>query len=222
MAIEKDEILRVLDDASRAFTFPCLDNGYVYLAATRLSLFRSEADWAMVFEVFGYSPRAGLPDTTISTFASRLHDLDFRSIHPIEAGPWMDESDPEMVAATGELRLREQAMPLPPKAAYGMRGIQLSGKRPAVFELCRLLAAEYRPSVLATEEEQRVSVLPEMTRILQLDEWHHPDITGSELPSATETFRQLADVLVTGDPSRYRATEDPNTHWKFWPEGGTL
>jgi hypothetical protein len=38
-------ILRILDDASRAFAFPCLDNGYVYLAATRLSLFRSPDDW---------------------------------------------------------------------------------------------------------------------------------------------------------------------------------
>jgi hypothetical protein len=53
-----------------------LDNGYVYLAATRLSLYRSATDWAIVIEVFGFSPRAGLPDTHIYTFASRLHDRD--------------------------------------------------------------------------------------------------------------------------------------------------
>ena len=28
----------------------------------------------MVIEVFGFSPRAELPDTSIHTFASRLHD----------------------------------------------------------------------------------------------------------------------------------------------------
>ena len=54
------EILEVLDAACDSFAFPMLDNGYVYLAATRLSLFRSAADWAMVIEVFGFSPRAGL------------------------------------------------------------------------------------------------------------------------------------------------------------------
>lgn len=51
-----DEILEPLD----AYAFPMLDNGYVYLAATRLSLFRSSTDWAVAVEVFGYSPRAGV------------------------------------------------------------------------------------------------------------------------------------------------------------------
>ncbi len=59
-----------------AFTFPMLDNGYVYLAATRLSVFRSPEDWALVIEVFGFSPRGGTPDTHIHTYASRLHDRD--------------------------------------------------------------------------------------------------------------------------------------------------
>src|SRR5262245_18662744 len=67
-----DQILSILDRCCDAFTFPMLDNVYVYLAATRLSLFRSAQDWAMVIEVFGFSPRSGLPDTHIRTFASSL------------------------------------------------------------------------------------------------------------------------------------------------------
>lgn len=62
------EILEALDDRPSAFYFPMLDNGYIYLAATRLSLFRSSRDWAITIEVFGYSPRAGIPDTSIYTF----------------------------------------------------------------------------------------------------------------------------------------------------------
>ena len=76
MPIEADHILSVLDRCCDAFTFPMLDNGYVYLAATRLSLYRTAADWAMVIEVFGYSPRAWLPDTHIYTFASTLCNRD--------------------------------------------------------------------------------------------------------------------------------------------------
>ena len=49
-----------------------LDNGYVYLAATRLSLHRSAADWALVFEIFGHSPRGLTPDLSIWSFGSRL------------------------------------------------------------------------------------------------------------------------------------------------------
>src|SRR5215467_6462918 len=67
-------ILSVLDECSRNFTFPALDNGYVYLAASRLSLHYSPTDWALVVEVFGFNPRAGLPDLCVYTFASRLYN----------------------------------------------------------------------------------------------------------------------------------------------------
>ena len=49
---------------------------------------------------------------------------------------------------------------------------------------------------------------------------HHPDLADDGLPSHTETFRQLAAVLCTGDPARYAPTEPPNTHWRHWPHGG--
>ncbi|MBL8798692.1 MAG: hypothetical protein JNM56_32660, partial [Planctomycetia bacterium] len=42
------------------------------------------------------------------------------------------------------------------------------------------------------------------------------------LPSASNTFRMLSRMLVGGDPAFYKPTEAPNTHWKFWPNGGTL
>src|SRR5689334_11363076 len=112
-----------------------LDNGYVYLAATRLSLFRSEEDWAMVFEVFGFSPRTGLPDIHVSTFATQLHNRDrpdqfvgpdayreyvtnsphsdWRFFYPIEEGDWIDSEIGEMVAESGEFQLRDRVIPLP-------------------------------------------------------------------------------------------------------------
>jgi len=40
LVFDPEEILSILDDCCDAFTFPMLDNGYVYLAATRLSLYR--------------------------------------------------------------------------------------------------------------------------------------------------------------------------------------
>ncbi|WBB91105.1 hypothetical protein [Verrucosispora sp. WMMC514] len=41
-------------------------------------------------------------------------------------------------------------------------------------------------------------------------------------PSESETFRQIADVLATGDPTRYAPGAPPNTHWSEWPESGNL
>src|SRR5262249_15326018 len=161
------------------------DNGYVYLAATRLSLFRSARDWAMAIEVFGFSPRAGLPDTYIKTFASRLHDRDaperyvnrqayerdlvnnphneYRSVCPVHKGPWHDAEELEFVAADANtVVVRNQAVALPSVTQYGRHGIELEhAPWVQVFELCRFLADIARDQVLATANERRVSVVPE-------------------------------------------------------------
>jgi len=106
-----------------------LDNGSVYLTATRMSLFRSQSDPA--------------------------------SNHVTE------DND------------------------YVRIGIELEdSERIHVFELSRYLAAIARDQVLATASEQRVSVLPDMERLLVLD------------------------VLSTGAVSNYKPTASPNTHWK--------
>src|SRR5690348_8477015 len=148
MPFEADHILSVLDRCCAAFTFPMLDNGYVYLAATRLSLYRTAADWAMVIEVFGFSPRSGLPDTHIHTFASTLYNRDApekyvkreaydsylannpnndsRFVYPIDAGDWQDIQNDEIVAENArEVVVRGQAKPLPPIDGYERRSIKL-------------------------------------------------------------------------------------------------
>ena len=242
--MDSDEILEILDEAAVRGAFPMLDNGYVYLAATRLSLFRSPEDWGMVIEIFGYSPRAGIPDTHLYTFASRLHNRDTREkymdesayqdylaynpynesrfIYPIREGSWIDSEQPDFVAKTGKLQLRDQILPLPSQAEYAKQGIELGHERPAIYELCRYLAARWRDKALASPRELRVSILPSMSLILQLQEWFHLDLVTGEHPSECETFRQLAKVLETGDVKDYRPSPRPNTHWRHWPEGGTL
>ena len=78
-----------------------------------------------------------------------------------------------------------------------------------------------RNLVLATPNERRFNVDPSLDQILQLEEWHHPDLAADERPSGSPTFRALAEVLVTGDVSRYAQTEPANTHWSNW-DGGRL
>jgi hypothetical protein len=247
MAFDSEGILSILDRCCDSFSFPMLDNGYVYLAATRLSLYRSKVDWAMVIEVFGFSPRAGLPDTSIQTFASRLHDRnppenyvnrkayemylannpnnEFRSVFPVHEGSWQDTENGEFVAEDArEVLVRNQAIPLPSVGEYARHGIELEQTpQIQVFELCRYLADIVREQVLATPMERRVSVFPEMEQILQLEEWHHPNVVDEKKrPSGSEVFQQLARMLATGNAKLYRPSHPPNTHWKNWPEGGRL
>jgi len=243
----REEILSVLDRCADRFTFPMLDNGYVYLAATRLSLFRSDVDWALVIEVFGFSPRAGMPDTNICTFGSRIHDRhtrdryvtreaydnylknnpnnESRCIFPIDEGAWRNPEDSESLAGNAtEISLRGQSVPLPARDEYFKCEIVLDDSDAVlVFEACRFLAAEHRDAILATEVERRVNVPPELNLILVLDEWAHPDIAVDSIrPSSSETFQQLASVLANGEVSLYKPTSPANTHWSNWPDGGTL
>ena len=247
MAFDPEEILSILDRCCDTYTFPMLDNGYVYLAATRLSLFRSATDWAMAIEVFGFSPRAGLPDIHIQTFASRLHDRDTlenyrdrqayetylannphnesRFVYPVHEGPWQDDEEMEFVApGANVIVVRDQTIALPSVLDYARHGIELEhAPQVQIFELCRFLADIAREQVLATPQERRVSILPEMEQILQLEEWHHPNVVDDEeRPSGSGTFRQLAQVLATGDVKLYQPSQPPNTHWRNWPEGGRL
>lgn len=240
------EILAILDRCCASFTFPMLDNGYVYPAASRLSAHHGSDNWALVFELFGYSPRAELPDTTILTFAGKLHNRNKRSnyvseqayqnylknnphnedrrVWPIDGGVWIDENDSEALTSEGvEFRLRGQALRTPPADRYAAHDIELSEPpQVMIFEFCRWLAAEHRERVLATPAERLVSLGPGLQEVLVMDDWHHPDLAAGERASESETFQQLAQVLETGDATRYRPTRTPNTHWRNWPDGGSL
>src|SRR5208337_1282662 len=197
--------------------------------------------------VFGFSPRSGLPDTHIQTFASTLCNRDVpevygtgelyhsylannpnndsRFIFPIDEGDWQDNEDDFLVAKdAGELVLRGQTLPIPSVDEYVQRGITLENpRRVQVFELCRFVADVARESVLATAQERRTSLSPDLVQILQLDEWHHPNVVDKDdRPSGSETFQQLAKVLATGNVALYQPSHIPNTHWRNWPEGGSL
>jgi hypothetical protein len=246
MAMDARQILAVLDGCCDRFTFPMLDNGYVYLGATRLSLYRAAGEWAIIIETFGVSPQSWLPDTCIYTFASTISDReipnvygpkeisnllafnpnnDMRILFPIEAGEWQDDSDCCDVAENAtELVVRGHSQLIPSPEQYTKHGISLERPpRVRVFELCRFLADTVRDSVLATPEERRLSIMPTLVQILQLEEWHHPNVVKNDArPSRSESFQQLAQVLETGNIELHRPLQPPNTHWSNWPDGGSL
>jgi hypothetical protein len=237
-------IVDVLDRCAANHVFPLLDHPYEFLAASRLSLYRSVEDWALVIETFSYNPRAGAPYVCVWTCASRLHARDPRDRYASEAayanylafrphddvrffhpcdGDWIGERERVSRTAT-QVRLRGRPVTLPARSAYAAQGIDLAERDDVrVYELTRWLGATHREDVLASADERRCSVRPEMAPLLALDGWHHPQILGrAEKPGGSETFRQLGEVLASGDVGLYRPTLPPNNHWRHWPQGGSL
>ena len=233
-AFTTNEILAQLDRCAAEFTFPMLDNGYVYLADVRLEAYRDEARWAMVIEVVGFNIRAGAHDginNCLHLFGNCLkrppgtanedflHLTDDGADEPIFVEDSLDIVRPEAKAIY--VRGQEVEFTLD-TSEFAKHGIDLESAEVHSHELLRLLSGQHRARFFATEEELRDRIPPDLPMVLRLDEWHHPDLAGGDLPSRSETFQTIAEVLVTGDPARYRPAKTPNTHWRHWPEGGTL
>lgn len=243
--IDANPVLDVLDKCAERCTFPMLDNGYVYLAASRLSIYHGGDDWAIVVEVFGFSPRAGMPDLTIHTFGNNLRNRksrddyvseeayenylknnefnEYKSFYPIGGDDiWINPEDGESVTPNTSLLLRGKNYKLPDVAEYLKHDVILEQENPLIYELCRYLSSAERKAILATDDERRYNVPDHLVEILCLNDWEHPDLADGEKPSQVESFQQLSKVLMTGDISYYKPSVAGNTHWKNWPDSGLL
>ncbi len=203
MKWSKDQILKVLDTCTESFTFPMLDGN-------------------------GIQRRKG-PENFVSVeaFEKYLENNpynEFDAAFPMSEGDWIDEETADTVVPGRTVLGRDSQIQIPGREEYKALDIELeSPDEVFVHEFCRYLASTSRDLVLSTSNELRNLVADEMNLVLTLDDWNDPDIVDPEnKPSRNETFQQLADVLATGDVNKYRPTLDPNTHWKNWPEGGTL
>lgn len=239
-----DGVLRILDASAEQFVFPMLDNGYIYPAAARLSVFSGKDGWAVVFENFGYFTRVGIPDTSITTigegiirpekvsdFISQQAFETFCRVNefwrqdneaPLEEGDWIDDENLDMMrVGCTAIPLRGSLLPIPPLAELNEIGQRGGIRNPFhLANIARFLSAHHRENILAVEEFKRIP--KGWTQLLRLDEWRHPDVVYPECkPSTSATMRSLAEVIATGDASQYKP-ENPNTHWRHWPEGGTL
>jgi len=231
-----DLILDQFDLAAKNFAFPMLDNGYVYPADVRLSIFRDQVCWLIIVEVLGvYVPKVSGCDVfqnCLHLFGNDLHrepgpaNEDF--LYPINSLPddplFEDEYDWYVRPQVQALSIRGHRIALDLSAdALAQRGLELiepPNVDPVV--VMRSLLPEQRHLLLASPEEIAARNKHDLPLLISLDEWFHPDLAAGELPSNCETFQMLAQSITTGDAAAYRPTRNPNTHWRNWPEGGTL
>jgi len=232
--ISRTEILGQLDDAARRFTFPMLDNGYVYPVRAWMTAFRGDASWAVIIDVFGVSPRAGGIDAAhncLHCFGNCLrgepgvsNDSLLYVVDDGPDGPVLEMPYEETLAPTaGSVSIRGQPVSTPhDPATYASAGIDLV-EPPAIylFELMRWVAGEHAELLRTPEADLVARLAAPVPVFLRADEWHHPDLAAMEVPSEHGCFASLADALETGDPSRFDPGS-PNTHWSHWPDGGSL
>lgn len=229
------EILKQLDKCAKDFTFPMLDNGYVYPIHSKLGAYRDAKRWALIIEIFGFNYRGGGHDgisnclhifgNCINTKpgtdnANFLYITCNNSDNSTFDEEYLESLNPEaktMILQGKEININHN------REFYLNKGIELEEHdKIFVWEFMRGLEPEYNKEFEATEKEIRERLPNDLPKILELIEWNHPDCANSELPSRNETFKQIAKVLATGKADFYKPTNKPNNHWKNWPDGGTL
>jgi hypothetical protein len=223
-------ILRQLDQFAAEEKFPRLDaHGGCEPAAWRLHAYRAPGRWALAIEQLSFYRDTATIDNDVYTYGNclplgpGLHEEGM--LCPTDDGPEGPTFDVDSADGWGLVQpdartilIRGRVVPLNLRPrSLAAKGISLS-RPPRVTgaELLRSLLPEHRDLLLASDEELARLVLPGLVRLMVLDEWHHPDVAAGERPSASEAFQLLAEVLVTGDPKRYRPTCEPNTDWRLW------
>jgi hypothetical protein len=229
------DILAQLDECATNFSFPMLDNGYIYPVTSRLSVFGDKERWVITVESVGYFQRLQgheAMETSVYVFGNSI------GFEPGMANGntlWLTEDSDDGPAFLNDqfgtlnpevdtMLIRDKKVTIPKDPAfYVARNVELADA-PAVrvYEFMRACLPEHRAALLATEDELYDTFRQNLPKLLQLDEWFHPDVADEQKPSENETFQQIAAVLESGDVSLYKPTMEPNNHWRNWPVGGSL
>ena len=233
--IKSEEILNQLDKNTKEYNFPMLDNGYVYLAGTKMSLYRDSLRWALIIEVVGFNYRGGGHNgisNCIHIYGNCLllnegmNNENFINLtdNYNHCNTFDEEEEFYLNPNCDSFLLRGNVTKLiHDRSIYNSNGIILEDENKInAFEFLRLLSVNEFEKLIATEIEIRKNIPTDLPKIMELEDWFHPDLADNELPSNNETFIQISKVLETGNLNLYKPTKEPNTHWKNWPDGGTL
>jgi hypothetical protein len=244
-----NDVLAFLDRClmeNPTWSFIDLEHPYVYTANSRLTLYADETRWAIVAEASGYNPRAARFSLTLTYFGNcleRLAPAGDRGQYTsnIEFITLIDQRSMSEViehfatsALSVPVRVRDRSVQVPATTRTFIPNTQSSPwpKNAREEDVGRYVAYQYADLCRASDMEKRTHLPRELPELMIIDEWHHrrlyyshafdPRGPSGDAPSSYETFRLIAEVLASRDPSRYRPTLPPNNHWSNWPQAGAL
>lgn len=226
--LNAQDMIRQMDEYAKEYLFPMPDNAAQYNAGMRLSAFRSEEEWLIVFEMLNYVKSREFLNECYA-FGNRLArpGLQPQAVTVLEAvagQPFWDSS--------GSFILNMEAFTLKVKGAmrqvtilpqdWQAAGIRKESLAPAPAKLLRLMAALYQKELfedtasllrLCGREESNLALF------LQLSGWEHPDLADDELPGDSRALCSLAAALVAGNAGLYHCLPEwINSHWSNWPD----
>ena len=214
-----------------------LDNGYYYHGDQKLTIYRDAERWAMSIEVLAYNNHEQTLDgitNHVAVFGNCIltekrndNDNFFIFAEDNNIDTFLEDDELYISYLNPEaknIKVRNEIIPIIHDSQhYSLKAINLEYPDKILnYELMRGLIPEYSHLFWVTREEIAKKIPYELPILMTLNEWFHPDLANGERPSENETFNLIAEVISTGDTSLYIPTNESNTHWKNWPEGGAL
>lgn len=202
------EILRFLDQAHEEGALADFGNINVDYVSSRMSVYRDAADWIVAFNSIVWRPSSGGLYTMLELVGTGVLGR-----QGSDTGRGVDSGDVETTDDDRNIisiRVRGEEVDPASLAIHPDYRVQ-----PELgFWVCIALLDRYREQLLASPAEVATFVPAEYRELLTVDEWHHP--IDRMRPSETDTFPRIATILATGDPSHWRPSRNPNTHWSLW------
>jgi hypothetical protein len=105
------------------------------------------------------------------------------------------------------------------------------------YSLIRYLEEEHPDVFRATDKELRMCIPEDLPQLMHIDNWHHEtyskyrlrysetdyrDEVDGKKPGDYETYKMIADILVSRDTTKWKPTLRPNNNWRNWPGAGHM
>ncbi|WP_020539250.1 DUF7003 family protein [Lewinella cohaerens] len=229
-------ILEQLDACAKEFTFPMLDNGYVYLIDSKMSILSSSDYWCIIIEIIGFSTRGGghdginnavhvfgdfptcKPGLQNENFFYFTENVDGVSAFEEEYHFYLNPQANGLMINGIEYELVHN------RDRYLEANISVEDKEQiGIQDFLRLIWPRVHKKPFLKSEDLLKLTHNSLKLMIQLKDWQHPDLANDELPSDTHTFIEIANAFAR---SNFDSLEDlsnkGNTNWRNWPEGGSL
>ncbi len=204
---DQNSILTALDQAFQKIEMPCFGNTNIDYVSSRLSAYRSQDQWLLLFNSIVWIPAAqGLMTLVEMVGPGVVGQPGFDQNRVSVPGCITLDEDEKIVS------IRVRGEEIDPTGLSIQPNDDLQPEYG--FWVSVALAEMYQERLFASEAELKLFILPDFWHLLTLDTWDHP--TWETLPSQTVTFPRIADILVASDPLLWHPVAVPNTHWSHW------
>ena len=219
-----------------------LEHPYFHTAGSRLTLFADEKRWAIVFEKSGYSNSGYRGEIELAYFGNCLINLqsegssegytsNMKTVVLIdnEEMERIENDTDELVAKhIKQVKVRDTMLDIEQeKSVYIQKDITDSVyDNPEnlidIPSLIRYLDEQHSMLFRATDSELRKCLPADLPKLMHIDQWHHEAYYEGHgtRPSDYETYRMIADILVSRDTTKWKPTLKPNNDWRNWRNAG--